>query len=230
MVTVVPFQTWARIKTSFTSNFRYGPLPLIASEYKTRSKSVRLALVQFVARDLVKHHADDDDGRIERVRFLLAALPESGDAVRRLLKRPNAPILKEIHFSLFCFLPEVTEVKAASAFIKRVPILVRNYLLHVRDDRALAAWMAADLIGDHWTKHAGLRVLTEVLDRGRFAPARLAALHGIRVLFPRLTRAEQMMIRKALHRATTGDASLTVRRGAAALLEQLPALLIKARR
>ena len=179
---------------------------------------------------MVKHHADDEDGRIERVRFLLAALPESAAVVRGLLQRANAPMLKEVHFSLFCFMPEVIEVEAKSAFTRRVPSLVRNYLLHVRDDRALAAWMAADFIGDHWTKEDGLRVLGEVLHRARFAPARIAALHGIRVLFPRLMRAEQAIIRRMLSRAAKKDGNPAVRRGALALVDELPSIRSKVQR
>lgn len=222
---VVPFQTWTRIKGTFVSPLRDEPLPSITAEYRTRSEGVRVSLIRYVARDLSKLHGpEDEDARIEQVRFLLAALPESAVVVRRLLDRPNAPLLKEVHFSLFCFMPEVMEVDGARVFARSVPRLVRNYLFRVRDDRASAAWMAADLIGDHWTKKDGLRVLVDVLHRARFAPAREAAIHGIRMLYPRLTRAEKLRVRRSLERAGEKDRNRGVRHRSSALLDQLPSL------
>ena len=215
---IVPVQTWLSLKTTFTSSLRDDSLPSIAAEFRTLSNVERAALVRFASEQLAKQ-LGDENARIEQVRFLLAAVPESASVLRALLTRTNAPILKEAHFTLFCFMPEILELQGAGEFASAVPLLVRDYLFKVRDDRALAAWMAADLIGDHWTKEDGIVVLRDVLVRARFPRGRLAALHGVRVLYPRLGRLDKSRLRRLVNRVASNDRSPAVRSRAASLID-----------
>ena len=120
-----------------------------------------------------------DDDRIASVKLTLALLPQTEQTVESSLRRFRAKADYELHFTLFCFLDEVPGVQGGSSFSTRIPVLVEEYLMQVPKSTALAAWMAGDLLGDHWDLRQGCNVLRRVVREARYVAGRGAAAHGL---------------------------------------------------
>lgn len=114
--------------------------------------------------------------RIGMVRLASALLPESTHLIERWLKDKNA---SEVHFTLFCYLDWVSRQNQFSDQV--ILNMVREYLLAVSSNRGTAAWMAGDLLGDHWKSRSAVDTLIAVALGGRYVAGRQAALHGIRM-------------------------------------------------
>jgi len=119
--------------------------------------------------------------REERVRaskILVALLPDSLDTIRGLVSLRESRDQHEVHFSLFCFLGDVRELHG-SHLDRRLLDLLRDYLVTVRSEAALAAWKAGDTIASCWSAGDAVPALGIAAKDGRYVAGRLGALSGL---------------------------------------------------
>lgn len=124
--------------------------------------------------------------RVLMTKLVSALLPDSLTVIRELLLQKRNRHDFEVHFSLFCFLDQVLGLGVGEPTVRAVLRTVEEYLLGVQVETALAAWMAGDLLGDHWRPEEALDSLRKVLSDGRHVAGREAAIHGLEQLHARL--------------------------------------------
>ncbi|MBC7805260.1 MAG: hypothetical protein H7145_03830 [Akkermansiaceae bacterium] len=121
-----------------------------------------------------------DRNRIGVVKLLVALLPGSYPLVREWMFRTDDPYFYELQFTFCCFLSDIllfTPPDAATA--DAVLRMATEYLDRVPSDEAYNAFMAADMLGDHWTGDAGIEALVEVAQHSRNPVGRKAALGAL---------------------------------------------------
>lgn len=172
---------------------------------------------------LLLHHSEvtqDEALRVLLAKTLVALLPNSLDVIRSILREDQAQGLAEAQFSLFCFLDHAIDGRDSPTRVA-VLDLVEGYLLNVRSDEAQAAWMAGDLLGEHWPLNESLRVLNTAALNARFRAGREGALHGLSHALARSSKRDQWSIVDVLKRVSTSDRSLHMRRYAESILGDL---------
>ncbi len=160
--------------------------------------------------------------RVALCKLLCASLPESEATIHSLLQVGGGKDRYEVQFSLFCFLDRVVEVSGAHEFAARLPDLVETYLVNVPAETALASWMAAHMLADHWPrKRVSTRVFIRVLKRGKYAAGRHAALTGLKeILDGSINSSLKATIRDAILRTATRDRSPSVKTSARSVLRR----------
>lgn len=112
--------------------------------------------------------------------ILIAMLPETEDAIHRCLTRSVDVLDSEVQFTLFCFLDNVPDLKVGSQSSNKILGFVEEYLMNVRTNRAGAAWMAGDLLGDHWDLEESFPILVQLSKKARFVAGRRGAVYGLK--------------------------------------------------
>lgn len=155
-------------------------------------------------------------GKVEEVRVvyakvLVALLPSSERLLSELLAASKVGVFAEIQFSLFCFLDAALTVPVAHTSRAHLLQLLEQYLMAVRSSRAHAAWMAGDLLGDHWPISDSLPILKRAAKHGRFVAGREAAIHGLSHALNRTSKRSQWEIVQVLKDTCSEDRSSRVR-------------------
>ena len=96
-------------------------------------------------------------------------------------------------------------------FVESVPKLAVEYLRRVPVDTGHAAWMAADLLGDHWFPSIATASLEEVVLTGRYVVGRSSGIYGIYRLLGRVSASEQHALIQLLKWVSGHDRSRIVR-------------------
>src|SRR5262245_43819822 len=125
--------------------------------------------------------------RVGAVKVLVALLPRSMNSLKNLLSDKRSSWSYEVHFSIFCFLDDAQEMLKSLATRRKILAMAEAYLLQVRSDRASAAWMAGDMLGDHWDLQESMPVLMRATVGARFAAGRAGAQHGLRQAISRVS-------------------------------------------
>lgn len=150
----------------------------------------------------------DGPTRILVARTVVALLPESLELVERLLANTKAnPMIAELQFSLFVALEDVSAMSDGSTLVRRLAPVVEAYLLRVRRDTAQAAWMAGDLLGDHWPLDEPLPKLVGAAHEASYVAGRMGAIHGIAHALDRVGKRQQWELVDALQKIAVGDRS-----------------------
>jgi hypothetical protein len=102
--------------------------------------------------------------------------------------------------------------------------LVEEYLCHVQRDTARAAWMAGDLLGEHWPLDQSLPSLRATAMKARYRAGREAALHGLSHALGRAAKRDQWSILETLKHVAAFDRSRKVRNYATSIMEDLRGL------
>lgn len=125
----------------------------------------------------------DEVGEVEfrkpLINILIAMLPDSEDAIHKCLMRSADGLGSEVHFTFFCFLDNVPQLSEGAQSSSRILGFVREYLMNVRTDRGHAAWMAGDLLGDHWALDESFPILERLSREARFIAGREGAIDGL---------------------------------------------------
>ena len=150
--------------------------------------------------------------RVSAVKVLISLIPESWDVVRRLLSEKNRSGAYEIQFTLFCFLDAVRQWPLAQHVAREVPRLVGEYLKGIRSEAGMAAWMAGELLGEHWDDEESLQCLIEAARRGRFVAGRKGAVHGLGHRIANASGSTRKRLESVLKHVETTDRSEAVRK------------------
>lgn len=198
---------------------RLAPVDRLTRALRSISADSRRTLVGSLKYAVCRQPSEvSEDEWISQAKLLLALLPETTELVRGLLGS-QARRDAELQFSLFCFLEELTRIPTARSLTREVPGLVETFVAARRTDWGMAAWMAGDLIGDHWPKATARRRLERVLNRGKFAAGRRAAIHGLAHLWARERGGDRDRLAGVLRRAAKGDRDAVVRQAAQSILD-----------
>ena len=192
-----------------------GDFEAVASHLNSSSSSRRRQVAEHCKMTLRKSSvARDRAARVAACKTLCAATPESSDVIRELLKIGRTRERYEVQFTLFCFLDNVPGIPRALAFAREIPSLVEDYLLNVPANTALAAWMGAHMMGDHWPRRAeAVRVLISALVNARYVEGRWAALMALQELLTEdIGSHMRQSIETALEQARLDDRSKSIRR------------------
>ena len=146
------------------------------------------------------------DLRIPVVRIVVALMPLSFPLIARWLQDKRR---REIHFTLFCYLDWINKLPEGDTSRSETLRLVERYLLETDSEAANAAWMAGDLLGDHWPVMESLPVLIRILQLGRYVAGRKAALSGIEIMLnnPNLGLHDRKRLIAAVKEARSHDRS-----------------------
>lgn len=157
--------------------------------------------------------------RISAIKVGIALLPDSKPLLLKWLAARARKRHYENHFTIFCFLDTVQDEPRLRSFARQVPRLIRNYLTNVRSDTAMAAWMAGDLLGDHWSRAAGTAALLHVLRESKSPVGRKAAIHGLAHRVSKGPGRDRRAIAAALEEVALHDRDKAVRIYARVVLE-----------
>jgi hypothetical protein len=117
--------------------------------------------------------------RIGLVKIIIALLPESEEILIEILKRHNSNLDFEFHFSLFCFIDQIQELHIGHDYEQHISNIVEAYLCDVKKSTAQAAWMAGDLLGNHWNRQLSLPILLRISEKAKYTAGKKAALYGL---------------------------------------------------
>lgn len=124
---------------------------------------------------------EQDRNRVGAVKLLVALLPRSLDTIREWMFRMDDPYVYEVQFTVWCFLSDtVSFAPPDPATVAAVLDLAKEYLDRVPSDEAQNAFMAADMLGDHWVGDAGIAALVDVARTSANPVGRKAAIGGLR--------------------------------------------------
>jgi hypothetical protein len=132
----------------------------------------------------------DEPSRVAAAKIMVALIPDSIDSIRNWINSKSGKSIYEIHFSLFCFLDQVPGLRNGKEFAREIPPLIQDYLLDVKSKSAFAAFMAGDLLGDHWEVSEALPILIRAAKGARYVAGRKGAIHGLAHILNRLSESD----------------------------------------
>ncbi len=193
----------------------------VAGQIKGLPESEKDALVsmcEVTLRNPLKRSREEI--RVSAIKVLVALFPRTLENIKFLLEKNSDASVYEVHFSFFCFLDQVPRLTGAENFAFKVPILIADYLDRVKSETAQAAWMAGDLLGDHWEAETAFSVLSRAAEGANSAAGRLGAIHGLSHLVTRLESSKRKMVMRLLLEISRSDKSRKVRDFAKLALER----------
>lgn len=186
----------------------------IVRQAASLSKGERVALVRWLHKALwAPQRSLSELERVGLVKTMVALLPESARTLRGWITS-TTPETAEVRFTIFCYLDHVPSMENGRDLSREIPSLVEEFLLNVPSDAGRAAWMAGDLLGDHWNLSSALPVLLRVAIEGRFVAGRESAVHGLCHAMERASQFDRERIRTTLRGIRKRDRSLRVRNAA----------------
>lgn len=167
---------------------------------------------------------ENDGLRIATIKLLVGAAPYSAHIIEKLLIDKANRNAYEIHFTLFCYLHELKNLPATKRVCSRVLSQIKSYLLQIERDTSRAAWMAGDLLGDHWLLKESLPVLLGVAKEAKYVAGREAAVDGLGKALKRVGASSvyRKQILSLLKHISNSDRSKKVRRAAKYALGKTP--------
>jgi len=190
-----------KLDTILNTNVALESFELVeSSTSRLTEDQARAALTECYAQFSLRRRLHDEDRRVAWAKSVVALLPASLQLLEHVLLERRDEIDYECHFSLFCFLDEVPCYDRLKPAKGRVLAAVRSYLLTVDLDCAQAAWMAGDLLGDHWQAVESGPILLDAAANASSEAGRAAALYGLKML---LSRNELGLLRTTLRRVLT---------------------------
>jgi hypothetical protein len=124
--------------------------------------------------------------RIACVKILIALVPDSTKFILDLINMQSGKFNYEVHFSLFCYLDEVPYLPNGKEFAKDIPKIIETYLSQTKSDISHAAFMACDLLGEHWDIDESLPVLMRIAKLGKYVAGRKNAIFRLGYLLNRI--------------------------------------------
>lgn len=155
-------------------------IEVVADQLRNLRKNQQASLIE--SYDQILSDTSSSRNKITRVacvKILVTLLPFTLDLFEKYLKIRHGKQAYEIHFTIFCFLDELNVTHFSSKSKQRVLEAISEYLNNVRSEAGNAAWMAGDLLGDHWESDQAVEILLAIVQKGRYVAGRLGALHGL---------------------------------------------------
>lgn len=122
---------------------------------------------------------DNESTRVAVVRAIMSLLPESLTMVRELIDKHSCESDYETHFTLFCYLNWAEDISDLPSLKRDVLLILENYLLTVSRQTARAVWMAADLLGCHWSVEEAVPLLIRTAQEAKYSVGRRGSVMGL---------------------------------------------------
>ena len=129
----------------------------------------------------------DHSSRLALVHILVNLMPESVEIIKELINRKSDKFDYEMHFSLFCFLDDVPDLPGGLKFAREIPSIIEKYLMEIKTETAYAAFMAGDLLGEHWYVDEARPILMKIAKKARYSAGRHSAIHGLEHVLQQLS-------------------------------------------
>jgi hypothetical protein len=186
-------------------------IPCLRELLQAEARTVRRRHIQAALNFLCSPtHCRRESLRIDSVKLLVACLPDTLAYIKKFLEDESSTVSYERHFTLFCFL-DLEVLPPDRKLQSQVLRLVTKYLRKARVNTAMAAWMAGDLLGDHWPSPESIAALCNIARRARHAVARKSAVHGLAHALDRATPEERARIKAILREIVRVDPDRSVR-------------------
>lgn len=212
----------AQLEEGVGQSLRSAPIPVLTTALRGYGADFRGQLLQELEQVVfLKRTELREDSRVAIARSLVALLPASLGTIAEVLKSRGDAGAYELHFSLFCFLSDHPQVQADQRLRHQLLHHIERYLESVRAATGEAAWMAGDLLGDHWPLEEALPVLLSLARSARYVAGREGALHGLAHALARATKQGQWEIMAGLKAVAAGDRSEAVRSYATQIMSTL---------
>lgn len=210
------------VTRTLACDIRVADMSAIVAQTRELTNAQRAKFVHTLAAVLIESAAKKNErDRLGIVKVLVCLVPESKSVLLQWLA-PEPPGRKfEVQFTVFLFLCRLREVEGAEAFAEEIPKLVGHYLRNVRTETASAAWMAGDLLGDHWDLRSSLNPLLSIARSGRYVAGREGALQGLAEAAGRCGATNRRRIFSVLREVASRDRSSSVRMVAQVVLDDL---------
>ena len=186
-------------------------------EPSAREKLLQICEQAFQEENFRKH----EPTCIACAKVFIALVPESIGSIKKWVKKSSGKSIHEVHFSIFCFLDNILHLPNNQGFAREIPSLVEEYLTNIKSNTARAAFMAGDLLGDHWEMNEALPVLIRIAKKAKYSAGRDSALHGLGHIMSQLSNfdSDKKLILQLLRNIAQHDRSKIVRFTAELLLE-----------
>lgn len=212
-------EEWLALGEPSVSDVRLESVAVAHARFDAMARPKRAALLGALAVALKSKDAlSSEDFRIALLKLVIGLLPDSLALIREIVLDERANYDPEVRFSLFCFLDEVPGLSLGDEIGRNICQTVTTYLCNVRSDAGMAAWMAGDLLGEHWPAKPGVTALCEVAKGARFVAGRHSAIHGLAHAMGRMPELDGF-IRTTLTEVACNDRSERVRREAQEVLD-----------
>jgi len=119
------------------------------------------------------------NNRVILVKLILTFLPQTKAEIIKILTQRNSRLDFELHFTIFCFLDQIREIRQSGKRKFNVPEIIEDYLMKIKDNTCQAAWMAGELLGVNWDKKNALTVLKKVFFKAKNKTGKEAGLYGL---------------------------------------------------
>ena len=167
----------------------------------------------------------NEQPRVLMARMLVALIPGSLSLIESYLHTTNvSKETAEMQFSIFVALSELPALPIDPQLLSNVTEIVREYLLRIDTHVSQAAWMAGDLLGDHWPLSLALPVLLDASKAADHVAGREGAIHGLSHALSRTSKPDQWRIIQALKDIAASDRNESVRRSAEMAMSSLRGL------
>lgn len=190
--------------------------------YLERVGAVRRSAMVAQAKQVLKDRSlvAREDVRIAAVKTLVADLGRNLEFVRSLLKVCASHDSYEVQFTLFCWLDR-EDLPPDQRLKNQVLSVVVEYLLGVERETAHAAWMAGDLLGDHWRTQAAHNALQRIALQASHPAGRKGAIHGLEESCRWVSPSRRVGVVRLLTRISHSDPRSSVRDYANSVLSRL---------
>lgn len=189
---------------------------------------------QFIERRLVEElerivsnptALENEWSRVLIARMLVALVPSSLVLIESQLHTVKVSDQQaELQFSIFVALSELPALRDDSQTLSLITDVLRRYLVEIETGAAQAAWMAGDLLGDHWPLNLALPVLIDTSKTAEHVAGREGAVHGLSHALARASKLDQWKIVQVLKDVAGSDTNDSVRRSAELAMSDLRGL------
>jgi hypothetical protein len=164
----------------------------------------------------------DESATVACVKVIVALVPDSTNSIKKWINTSSGKYIYEVHFSLFCFLDDVPDLPNGQQFAKEIPLIIENYLMNIKTEAAHAAFMAGDLLGDHWEENEAFPILMKIAKEARYSVGRGSALWGLGQILHSLPDSDRKSksIITLIQKISKNDRSEGVRASARSILDR----------
>ena len=211
----------ALLDSKIEENILYADYSKVVAKVALLDDEEKASVLALCVPDLTGPQSSKNEAvRIAAVRVIVALLPLSLGAIADLLSRFQNKHNYEVHFTLFCYLDWAQEMPDASVLTRMVLPIVEKYLLTVPRKTARAAWMAGNMLGEHWNEQEALLLLTRAAHGARYSVGRQLSILGLGEMLERTPMGSQTHkdILKILRKISLSDPSRYVKEDAKMLL------------
>lgn len=217
---VIPDRVAILIRKSLDIDAKKASTREIAAAADKLSRNRRLKLLSTMDTILQGPSRRLQSDRIVAAKMLVSLLPDSISNIERWLNKKKDQFSYELHFSLFCYIDDSLAFSLKPDVIGKLHQLTTSYLARADRGTAQAAWMAANMLGEHWPGQTSLETLASIATTGRHVEGRKAALWGLQRRREVGNASDQLKVREMLKVVISSDRSMRLRRLARWMLEK----------